>query len=191
MGYCDPLPGLGFGFYFPAGPGGYFDFAKNGVYEAHLRLGFLIGGRRFWGSEDFRPGQLSSPYHSKNLFGYAFVVETAHVEHFSSSRRACPRWSSLVLPYLESLWVAGEMQLLSQVVQTIAERVYTSTDRRSVPSVFATIGDANNISGARQKLGWPGVICEIWGSEGAYGGERYGWGAVLPRPLTFGAVEWP
>jgi hypothetical protein len=35
-------PGIGFGFYYPAGPGGYFDFAKNGVYEAHLRLGFLI-----------------------------------------------------------------------------------------------------------------------------------------------------
>src|SRR5215469_5653574 len=92
-------------------------------------------------------------------------------------------WSSLVLPYLESLWVAGEMQLLSQVLQTIAERVYTSTDRRSVPSVFTTMGDANNISGARQKLGWPGVSCEIWGSGGAYGGEGYGWGAVLPAHI--------
>lgn len=73
-------PGIGFGFYFPAGPGGYFDFAKNGVYEAHLRLGFLIGRRRFWMPEDFRPGQLSSSYHSKNLLTYAFAEEGARVE---------------------------------------------------------------------------------------------------------------
>jgi hypothetical protein len=28
--------------------------------------------------------------------------------------------------------------------------------------------------------GWPGGSCEVWGSQGAYGGEGYGWGAVLP-----------
>src|SRR5215813_11625440 len=44
-------PGVGFGFFYPAGPGGYFDFAKNGVYEAHLRLGFLINGKHFWTPE--------------------------------------------------------------------------------------------------------------------------------------------
>ena len=93
------------------------------------------------------------------------------------------QWSSLVLPYLESLWTAGEMELLSKVVQTISERVYTSTDRRSVPGVSTTIGDANNSNSAKQKLGWPGVSCEIWGSEGAYGGEGYGWGAVLPAHI--------
>jgi hypothetical protein len=89
-------------------------------------------------------------------------------------------WSSLVLPYLESLWVAGEMELLSQVIQTIAERIYASTDRRSVLSVSSINGDSQAGSDGRQKLGWPGVSCEIWGSEGAYGGEGYGWGAVLP-----------
>jgi hypothetical protein len=73
-------PGIGFGFYFPAGPGGYFDFAKNGVYEAHLRLGFLINGRRFWAPEDFRPKQLTSPYHSKNLFTFAFAEDGTEVE---------------------------------------------------------------------------------------------------------------
>ena len=73
-------PGIGLGFYFPAGPGGYFDFAKNGIYEAHLRLGFLINGRRFWTSEDFRPGQLTAPYHSKNLLSFAFAEEGTRVE---------------------------------------------------------------------------------------------------------------
>ena len=73
-------PGIGFGFYFPAGPGGYFDFAKNGVYEAHLRLGFLIDGRQFWTPEDFGPGQLSSPYHSKNLHTFAFEQDGTKVE---------------------------------------------------------------------------------------------------------------
>lgn len=73
-------PGIGFGFYFPAGPGGYFDFAKNGVYEAHLRLGFLINGRQFWTPEDFGPGQLSSPYHSKNLHTFAFGQDGTKVE---------------------------------------------------------------------------------------------------------------
>jgi len=73
-------PGIGFGFYFPAGPGGYFDFAKNGVYEAHLRLGFLIKGRQFWTPEDFGPGQLNSPYHSKNLHTFAFVQDGTKVE---------------------------------------------------------------------------------------------------------------
>lgn len=73
-------PGIGLGFYFPAGPGGYFDFAKNGVYEAHLRLGFLINGQRFWTPEDFRPGQLTSPYHSKNLLTFAFAEDGTRVE---------------------------------------------------------------------------------------------------------------
>jgi len=79
-GVLRSFPGIGFGFYFPAGPGGYFDFAKNGIYEAHLRLGFLINGRQFWTPENFRPEQLISPYHSKNLFTFAFAEESATVE---------------------------------------------------------------------------------------------------------------
>jgi hypothetical protein len=73
-------PGIGYGFYFPAGPGGYFDFAKNGVYEAHLRLGFLINGRLFWTPDDFQPGQLNSPYHSKNLQTFAFAEQDTRVQ---------------------------------------------------------------------------------------------------------------
>jgi hypothetical protein len=90
-------------------------------------------------------------------------------------------WSSLVLPYLESLRTAGEMELLSQVVQTIAERIYTSMDRHSVHPGTDKGGDAKPAT--TQKLGWPGVSCEVWGSDGAYGGEGYGWGAVLPAHI--------
>jgi hypothetical protein len=92
-------------------------------------------------------------------------------------------WSSLVLPYLESLQTAGEMELLSQVVHAIAERVYTSTDRRTLSSVSNANGDTKTAGAPKQKLGWPGVSCEVWGAEGAYGGEGYGWGAVLPAHI--------
>jgi hypothetical protein len=88
-------------------------------------------------------------------------------------------WSSLVLPYLESLWVAGEMELVSDVIQTIAERIYTSMDRHSLMSPSS---DGKSPATA-QKLGWPGVSCEVWGAQGAYGGEGYGWGAVLPAHI--------
>lgn len=89
-------------------------------------------------------------------------------------------WSSLVLPYVESLWVAGEMELVSDVIQTIAERIYTSMDRRSVTNPSSDGKTAEAV----QKLGWPGVSCEVWGAHGAYGGEGYGWGAVLPAHIV-------
>lgn len=73
-------------------------------------------------------------------------------------------WASLVLPYLESLWVAGERRLAGEVTADIAERIYRSTDRREPGT---------------QGLGWPGVSCEMWGLQGAVGGEGYGWGATL------------
>src|ERR1019366_8960812 len=88
-------------------------------------------------------------------------------------------WSSLVLPYVESLWVAEEIELVSQLVQTIAERIYTSMDRRSI----ANPRSDGQQPAMTQKLGWPGVSCEVWGSQGAYGGEGYGWGAVLPAHI--------
>ncbi|HEY7856757.1 MAG TPA: hypothetical protein VIC32_09945 [Terriglobales bacterium] len=73
-------------------------------------------------------------------------------------------WPSLVLPYLESLWTAGEYALAAQVTCSIAERIYLGMDRR-------TPGHG---------LGWPGVSCEMWGLQGAHGGEGYGWGAAMP-----------
>jgi hypothetical protein len=47
-------------------------------------------------------------------------------------------------------------------------------DRRSV-----TPPDAEH-----PRLGWPGVSCEVWGAHGAFGGEVYGWGAVMPAHLV-------
>ena len=88
-------------------------------------------------------------------------------------------WSSLVLPYVESLWAAGEIELVSQVIHAIAERVYTSMDRHSVANSST---DGNHVA-AGERLGWPGVSCEVWGGHGAYGGEGYGWGAVLPAHI--------
>jgi hypothetical protein len=73
-------------------------------------------------------------------------------------------WASLVLPYLESLWTAGERRLAGEVTADLAERIYRSTDRREPGT---------------QGLGWPGVSCEMWGLKGAVGGEGYGWGATL------------
>lgn len=71
-GVIRSVNGIGFGFYYPAGPGGYFDYARNNVYRAVLRLGFVIGGKRFWSPADFASGQLSASRHSKNLFTYEF-----------------------------------------------------------------------------------------------------------------------
>jgi Trehalase len=86
-------------------------------------------------------------------------------------------WSSLVFPYLESLWVAGEREVAAQVIHTIAERIYTSMDRRSLQP------KTDSSKPSAPKLGWPGVSCEVWGADGAYGGEGYGWGAVLPAHI--------
>jgi hypothetical protein len=82
-------------------------------------------------------------------------------------------WSSLLLPYAESLWAAGQLDLASEVIHTIAERIYTSMDRRTVAA-----------GTGRGHLGWPGVSCEVWGPDGAHGGEGYGWGAVMPAHIV-------
>jgi hypothetical protein len=79
-GVLRSLPGIGFGLYYPAGPGGYFDFKHSEVYEAQLALGFQIGGRNFREPEDFAPGQLTAPHHSKNILSYEFEAEGVHVE---------------------------------------------------------------------------------------------------------------
>ena len=38
-------------------------------------------------------------------------------------------WSSFMLPYLESLWSAGDLPLAAEVVQATADRIYRSMDR--------------------------------------------------------------
>ncbi len=91
-------------------------------------------------------------------------------------------WASQVFPYAESMWLAGQREFLSRPLRAIIERVYASMDRREVEP--------------EKKLGWPGVSCEVWGLEGARGGEGYGWGATLPAHIirsVFGFREgtWP
>ena len=83
-------------------------------------------------------------------------------------------WSSLMLPYIESLWTAREFELLADVIHLIAERIYTSMDRRTI---------APGTGEPHSPAGWPGVSCEMWGHKGAFGGEGYGWGAVLPAHI--------
>jgi len=90
------------------------------------------------------------------------------------------QWSSLTLPYLESLWTAGEYELAAKVVHMIAERIYPSMDRPTVPKqegswIVPREGEA--------RVGIPGVSCEMWTPQGAGGGEGYGWGAVLPAHI--------
>lgn len=85
-------------------------------------------------------------------------------------------WSSFVLPFLESAWACGDGQLISETIETICDRIYTSMDRRSIEGPPGP-------KGAPRKLGWPGVSCEIWGASGAFGGEMYGWGAVMPAHI--------
>lgn len=85
-----------------------------------------------------------------------------------------------MLPYLESLWAASQDALLAEAVATIAERIYPSMDRRSI--------EPDDPALKRPKLGWPGVSCEIWGAHGAFGGEGYGWGAVLPAHIIRGVI---
>jgi hypothetical protein len=85
-------------------------------------------------------------------------------------------WSSFVLPFLESAWSSGDGALVSETVELIADRIYTSMDRRTIEGPAGPDGNP-------RRLGWPGVSCEIWGASGAFGGECYGWGAVMPAHI--------
>jgi len=78
-------------------------------------------------------------------------------------------WASLVQPYAESMWKAGQRQPLATVLHELVDRAYRSLDRRAIEP--------------EKKLGWPGVSCEYWGQQGAAGGEGYGWGATLPAHI--------
>jgi hypothetical protein len=86
-------------------------------------------------------------------------------------------WSSFVLPYLESTWACGQQELASATVESICERVYTSMDRHS-------LGKTESEGITHPRLGWPGTSCEVWGPHGAFGGEVYGWGAVMPAHIV-------
>jgi hypothetical protein len=85
-------------------------------------------------------------------------------------------WSSFVLPFLESAWSSGDGVLVSETVELISNRIYASMDRRTIEGPMGP-------NGKPRRLGWPGVSCEIWGASGAFGGEVYGWGAVMPAHI--------
>jgi hypothetical protein len=91
------------------------------------------------------------------------------MREYASNQGFWLEWPSHVLPYAESMWRSGERENLCRLLYGIIDRVYGSMDRREVkPS---------------KRLGWPGVSCEMWGIEGAKGGEGYGWGATLPAHI--------
>lgn len=98
----------------------------------------------------------------------------AQAQNAESSADDALNWSSFVLPFLESAWSSGDRELASMTVEVICERIYSSIDRRSIDGPSG---------GAHPRLGWPGVSCEVWGAHGAFGGEVYGWGAVMPAHI--------
>jgi hypothetical protein len=81
-GVLRSVPPVGFGIYFPAGPGGYFDFRHNSIYQVTLRLGFRLNGRVLYNEADFANAgvQISSSYHSKNIVAFHFAISDSSVE---------------------------------------------------------------------------------------------------------------
>lgn len=73
-GVLRSVEAMGFGFYFPAGPGGYFDYAHAARYQALLRFGLDLDGHTYLEPGDFAPGQLTATHHSHNLFTFAFTA---------------------------------------------------------------------------------------------------------------------
>ena len=73
-GVIRSVPAVGFEFYYPAGPRGYFSYQKNSVYRASLRLGFGVGDMVLFDADDFRTRavELSSSHHSKNALVFNF-----------------------------------------------------------------------------------------------------------------------
>jgi len=80
-GVLRSVPPVGMGLYFPAGPGGYFDYRKNSVYRSILRLGFRIGDRVLFEEDDFRAAgfKISASHHSKNLLRLDFAVSNLSI----------------------------------------------------------------------------------------------------------------
>jgi len=75
-GVLRSVPPVGMGWYFPAGPGGYFSYKTNSVYRSILRLGFRIGNTVLFAEDDFRAAgcKISASHHSKNLLRLDFAV---------------------------------------------------------------------------------------------------------------------
>jgi hypothetical protein len=106
---------------------------------------------------------------------------TSAMLEYSPQQEYWLEWASLVLPYAESMWRAGQRQPLANVLFEIVDRAYRSMDRRELEP--------------EKKLGWPGVSCEYWSQKGAAGAEGYGWGATLPAHIIrslfgFRELDW-
>lgn len=69
-GVLRSVPPLGMGLYYPAGPGGYFDYA-NSIYRSILRIGFRIDGNVYYEQSDFTGAgagvAVTASHHSKNV----------------------------------------------------------------------------------------------------------------------------
>jgi len=66
-GVLRSVPPLGMGLYFPAGPGGYFDYSRNSVYRSILRIGVRVGDKVYYEDSDFSAGAITASHHSKNI----------------------------------------------------------------------------------------------------------------------------
>jgi len=80
-GILRSVPAIGFGLYYPAGPGGYFNYERNSIYRTVLRVGFRIGEQVFFEESDFRRAgiELTSPHHSKNILALEFSASQLKV----------------------------------------------------------------------------------------------------------------
>lgn len=80
-GVVRSVPPVGMGWYFPAGPGGYFSYKKNSVYRAILRVGLRIGDTVLFEEDDFRAAgvKINSSYHSKNILRLDFAVANVSI----------------------------------------------------------------------------------------------------------------
>jgi len=75
-GVLRSVPPLGLGLYYPAGPGGYFDYSRNSIYRSILRVGFRIGGKVYYEESDFINNgvTLTASHHSKNILTLNFRI---------------------------------------------------------------------------------------------------------------------
>ncbi|HZT68338.1 MAG TPA: hypothetical protein VFC10_01135 [Terriglobia bacterium] len=72
---------IGMGLYFPAGPGGYFDYQRNSVYRIFFRIGLRIHGQVYFNESDFEKTgvELFATHHSKNILTFAFSTGSLEV----------------------------------------------------------------------------------------------------------------
>jgi len=80
-GVLRSVPAIGIGLYFPAGPGGYFDYQRNSVYRIFFRIALRIHGQVYFNESDFEKTgiELFATHHSKNILTFAFSAGPLNV----------------------------------------------------------------------------------------------------------------